>query len=115
MIRLLRDHGDIRSRDLLRATFAPDAQERYGGSFESSLNVLANSGDEEYVIDTLLNQFRRAGWANPEEIWQPSMAPVRRHPRFQEVIEVLRLPQYWDEFGWPENCRREDEVRIICS
>ena len=36
----------------------------------------------------------------------PVMAPVRRLPEFKSLVREVGLPEYWNEFGWPEICRQ---------
>jgi len=38
----------------------------------------------------------------------------RKHPRFGALLRQLGLERYWDQFGWPEMCRR-DGPEIVCD
>jgi hypothetical protein len=37
--------------------------------------------------------------------WVPMMEPVRRHPRFKEVMTEMKLVDYWRATRWPARCR----------
>ena len=115
MIRLLKNPQDIQARDVLRDLLLQDSMYRRSSVFEAAQTVLAFSGDADFVINTLFVQFDNSGWGNIETIWQPTMAPVRQHPRFAEFLELVNLPDYWDQTGWPDICQREDDGRVECQ
>ena len=48
------------------------------------------------------------------EIWTYRLAPLRRHPRFGELVRNGGLDVFWDEVGWPSQCSRDGE-RITCD
>jgi TolB-like protein len=115
MIRLLKNPQDSQARDILRDLFLTDSKFSRLTVSETALQVLAFSGDIDFVINTLLAQFGNAGWGNFERVWQPAMAQARQHPRFAEFLELVKLPDYWDQTGWPDICQRKDDGRIECQ
>jgi TolB-like protein len=115
MIGLLENPQDIQSREVLSDLFLQDSIYRRHSLLEAVQTVLAFSGDAEFVINTLFTQFRNSGWGNIETIWLPAMAPVRQHPRFAEFLELVSLPEYWDQSGWPDVCQRANDGRIECQ
>jgi len=49
-------------------------------------------------------QMVRAGGSAWASLWSTSMRPFRRDPRFQPYVEQLRLMEYWEKFGPPDDC-----------
>lgn len=43
-----------------------------------------------------------------EFLFARETAGLRRHPRFGELIVAIGLDQYWDRYGWPQVCARQD-------
>ncbi len=37
-------------------------------------------------------------------IWDAEARPLRRDPRFLELLDTLQLPTYWRQTHWPPNC-----------
>jgi len=77
--------------------------------------MLALAGETEHLIDAVLEMTNRTQWGETIFAWFPSFKITREDPRFQEVLELYRLPEYWDEAGWPDICRRVDAERIECD
>jgi len=48
-----------------------------------------------------------------EFLFSTDAAAVRRDPAFGEFVRRIGLEAYWDRFGWPTLCHRED-ARIVC-
>jgi TolB-like protein/Tfp pilus assembly protein PilF len=46
--------------------------------------------------------------------WIPIMEPVRRHPGFKEVLNEMKLVEYWRGSRWPERCRPLGERDFEC-
>jgi len=40
-------------------------------------------------------------------------AVIRNNPRFGELVRAIGLDRYWDVYGWPRFCSRDEEA-IIC-
>ncbi|HUD96977.1 MAG TPA: hypothetical protein VMO24_05495, partial [Woeseiaceae bacterium] len=49
-----------------------------------------------------------------EFLFTEETAQLRRHPRFGELLAAIGLDNYWDRYGWPAMCVRQD-TRIECS
>jgi tetratricopeptide (TPR) repeat protein len=47
--------------------------------------------------------------------WKPSFAALRREPGFKDLVRAQKLPEYWNEFGWPEFCRPLDDNDFECD
>ena len=43
--------------------------------------------------------------ANTWFMWLPAFENVRRAPGFEAFVDRLRLPEHWNEFGWPTFCQ----------
>jgi len=84
-------------------------------SFSIEGYLLAYAGESDHVIDATLEITRISQWGHSFFAWVPLWNSVRANPRFQEVLELYRLPEYWDEAGWPDLCRRVDAERIECE
>ena len=50
---------------------------------------------------------------NVEFIFSREARSLRSHPQFGELIRAIGLNRYWDQFGWPEMCEKQDE-EIVC-
>jgi TolB-like protein/Flp pilus assembly protein TadD len=46
-------------------------------------------------------------------LWLPSMAEMRAHEVFAQLLARDGLIDYWDEIGWPDQCSRDGE-KITC-
>jgi hypothetical protein len=46
--------------------------------------------------------------------WYPQMRDVRRLPGFKRVMRDAGFVDYWNEFGWPEACRRTSGDDFEC-
>ena len=69
----------------------------------------------EFLIDTYLELDSKAGWGSNDFLWAAGWIELRHHSRFQELLELYKFPEYWDQVGWPEFCERESEEVITCS
>ena len=116
IIALLNDASDERARDVLRATVsAPNEPSNSNGSYRFLFILLTQSNDIDFVIDFDIARRRQLGFGSSETIWSPTFAPLRPHPRFGELLELINLPEYWDQAGWPDFCQRKDDGRIACQ
>jgi hypothetical protein len=52
-----------------------------------------------------------SGWG---VLWAKDMQPFRDAPRFQQLISRLALPNYWRQYGPPDNCAVRGEL-LTCS
>jgi len=84
-------------------------------SFSIEGYMLAYAGESDHLIDAAIYFAERDQWSHLFSAWYPSWNTVRSNPRFQEALEIYKLPEYWDEAGWPDYCQRVDEERIICE
>jgi TolB-like protein len=41
-------------------------------------------------------------------LWTPEMRPFRQDPRFQPLVMRLRLMEYWQQYGQPDDCDLKD-------
>jgi len=107
-IKLLKDPSNTEAMDVLKtfnASMHPNAFWLFT-SLEG--RIPAFLGEAEYVIDRTLEIDGKAKWGSIEHLWDSTWRKVRPHPRFVEVLELYRLPEYWDHAGWPEFCQRVD-------
>jgi TolB-like protein len=76
--------------------------------------LLSYLGENETILNALLSWFSQQGGGSVEYLFMPHMAGVRALPRFQELLELVGLPEYWDEAGWPQFCARTEDGMIRC-
>ncbi len=117
-IALLNDASNERARDLLRLAISAPMESASGtyltdGHFARM--VLAQSNDTDFVFESNITRHQQRGFGSIEDIWSPIYAPLRPHPRFGELLELLNLPKYWDQVSWPDFCQRKDDGRIVCK
>ncbi|MGE4073106.1 MAG: hypothetical protein AB7E72_18210 [Lysobacterales bacterium] len=48
-------------------------------------------------------------------LWSPAGAATRRAPEFAQFVEQIGLTQVWDEFGPPDQCRKNAEGAYVCE
>jgi TolB-like protein len=48
-------------------------------------------------------------------IWSPVFKPLRKEPRFLELVRAMRLPDYWRVAGWGDFCRAEGADAFDCA
>jgi TolB-like protein len=114
IIELLENPANVNAREVLRTAINGENSSQYDSDAHMSTLVLIHTGDADFVIDRTITDGRRYSFGNVEPIWSPIYAPFRQHPRFGEYLELLNLPEYWDQSGWPEICQRQDNSRIEC-
>ena len=80
-----------------------------------STYALLHLGRPEPVLDFQIRQARE--WIPTELEWihAPLFDELRALPRFAELMEISRLPEYWDANGWPDYCRRTEQGVIQCQ
>jgi TolB-like protein len=115
MIGLLENPGDSIAKDKLRAELSPEKLGTYIGTNINPHVVLSLAGDVEFAIDSMIALRERLGWGNIEGIWSPQYSLIRKHERWEEFLELVKLPEYWDQAGWPDMCARTDNGRIVCQ
>jgi len=115
IIELLENPADEQARDVLRTTISGERKSDYDSDAFTSTLVLIHAGDIDFTIDLIIADGRQYSFGNVEPIWSPIYAKFRQHPRFGEYLELLNLPEYWDQAGWPDICQRKDDGRIECQ
>jgi len=115
VIELLENPENVQAREVLRATISTVTGWDYDRDSLMSNWVLVYTGNIDFIIDSAIAKGQRFSFGNFEEIWSPLYKPFRQHPRFKEYLEVLNLPEYWDQAGWPDICQRIDAKRIKCE
>ena len=83
------------------------------------ITVLAQNGrlDDAFAIaDRLLDELGNQGTVGDAWglLWTPELSAFRRDPRFQRLVERLKLPDYWRHVGPPDACRFEAD-QLDCS
>lgn len=47
--------------------------------------------------------------------WYPVFDAVRRDPGFEQLLDEWGLPEYWNEYGWPDRCTQFDDGTFDCD
>jgi tetratricopeptide (TPR) repeat protein len=115
-----RDTAQVR-RVLAMARSALAAADDHSGASEI-IDImdaaLASRGDgalnqPQVQLDILSAQMHTGG-VDPAWIWTPPLRPLRREPRFLELLKLLKLPDYWRVAGWPDFCRPKSDNDFEC-
>jgi TolB-like protein len=72
--------------------------------------------DEAFVVaNQSLDHFVESGTIGTAWgfLWMQELLPFRQDPRFQDFARRLRLFDYWNKFGPPDNCELRDG-KLIC-
>jgi TolB-like protein len=77
--------------------------------------ILLHIGASEFILNFEFERFKRIGWGSSEYFFTPLFAGFRQQPRFIEMLDLIGLPDYWDETGWPEFCTRLETGEIQCQ
>jgi adenylate cyclase len=108
-----RRSAGVQALDRLRAAFATSQmQRRRGMLWYSGLRALDTAFD---IANESLDDFARHGtigtaWAF---LWMPEMLPFRQDPRFQALCQRMKLFDYWNKYGPPDNCVLRDG-KLVC-
>jgi len=77
--------------------------------------LAAYFGDPEFSLE-LHREFRDQGMpGNLQRTWYPIFDSVRALPGFEQLLEELGLPEYWDRYGWPTQCTRFGDGSFDCA
>jgi Tfp pilus assembly protein PilF len=68
----------------------------------------------QIALDILIAEMQST-YGNPQWIWTPPLSPIRKDPRFLELLTTLKLPDYWRVAGWPTFCRAKGDTDFECS
>ena len=47
--------------------------------------------------------------------WMTEMSVFRQRPETVQLFRDLKLPAYWDLYGWPPMCRRIEISEVECD
>jgi hypothetical protein len=70
--------------------------------------------ETDRAIDIALSLVKDRPSFSPEILFIEEAGRLRSNPRFAELVRAIGLDRYWDNFGWPELCKRVEE-EIVCS
>jgi len=68
----------------------------------------------EAALDALWFDYRSPAVVDLALIWTPIFQPLRKEPRFLELLQVANLPAYWREAGWGDFCRPKGTNDFEC-
>ncbi len=76
--------------------------------------TLTYLGDTDAAMEIAFELLAEPVNFDVEFLFTEETAQLRRHPRFGELLAAIGLDHYWDQYGWPTMCERQD-TRIECS
>ena len=62
-------------------------------------------GETERALNASVNQAIN-GDADMRTFWRPHFIAQAADPRYAKIVELLDLPDYWDQTSWPAVCHR---------
>ena len=80
-----------------------------------STYVLMHSGEPARALALLQDRPTTNDGLVMGELFGATMADVRRAPGFAEFVRRFGLASYWDEFGPPDQCRKDANGDYVCD
>jgi tetratricopeptide (TPR) repeat protein len=77
--------------------------------------VLLYLGRPDLVIENYRELMKRGNRVLEDPLFTPAYAALRANPDFPELLELAGLPDYWDQSGWPEFCKRNEDRSMTCT
>ncbi len=77
------------------------------GALDAAYELATRSTDDGIQAGMVGSRFYLA------DLWLPEMRPFRRDPRFQALVERLKLTDYWAVYGPPDGCDLDDH-KVVC-
>ena len=75
--------------------------------------LLSLIGRNDVVLD-MLNTRLDNGWhVETRSLWAP-VVDLRKDPKFVEILDRLRLVDYWEQEAWSDFCRLVDD-KVVCD
>jgi len=109
------DHPDDAARvEALRSVMETQWESTGYGQLIFSELVLLYLGHPDLVLENYRELIRLENRMLEDSLFTPAYAALRADPGFAELLEMIGLPAYWDETGWPDFCRRQAQT-IICT
>ena len=109
------DHPDDAARvEALRSVMETQWESTGYGQLVFSELVLLYLGHTDLVLENYRELIRLENRMLEDSLFTPAYAALRADPGFAELLEMIGLPAYWDETGWPDFCRREAQT-IVCT
>lgn len=68
----------------------------------------------EVALDALWSDMRSCGTIDSAWIWTPPFQPLRKEPRFLDLLRAMKLPEYWRVAGWGDFCRAKGANDFEC-
>ena len=68
----------------------------------------------ETALDALWFDYRSPAAVDLALIWTPIFQPLRKEPRFLELLKAAKLPAYWRQAGWGDFCRSKGMDDFEC-
>jgi TolB-like protein len=74
--------------------------------YSSTPDMVYLAGQRELAFEELRGLLRLTGprYLVFYGMWQPSYAPLRKDPRFKQVMRQAGFVDLWKKYGWPDQC-----------
>ena len=96
--------------ELIEALFGSD---RLPIDYRMATWIGSRLGAYEEVIGIYQDRLARGWMVETRPLWGPG-TELARHPRFVELLEDLKLIEYWDTVAWGSICRLEEST-VVCD
>ena len=90
------------------------AEQNDGISKQYLFGVWVYLNETDRALDVALELIQDRPSFNAEFLFSEESRALRSNPRFGDLVRAMGLDRYWDNFGWPKMCQREEE-QIVCN
>jgi len=90
------------------------AEQNDGISKQYLFGVWVYLNETDRALDVALELIQDRPSFNAEFLFAEESRALRSNPRFGDLVRAMGLDRYWDNFGWPKMCQREEE-QIVCN
>jgi len=90
------------------------ADQNDGISKQYLFGVWVYLNETDRALDVALELIQDRPSFNAEFLFAEESRALRSNPRFGDLVRAMGLDRYWDNFGWPKMCQREEE-QIVCN
>lgn len=94
--------------EALRATTRAASDAQIDASTEILSGAMLRQAD--FVLNRMARLQRDEQPAPLRMLWLSEAPFLRRHPRFEDVVNAAGLPSYWQKYGAPDVCAREPKI-----
>jgi len=94
------------------AAYMHDDGPRITGNYAFYLLPSMGAVDAAYELTEKRMEFK--AFIDTKLWWHSSVSEFRRDSRFIALVEGLKLPAFWRQYGWADACRRAGDS-FVCE